>query len=265
VTLISQEGKRLRFYQDLIKDRTVLIGFFYTHCKQMCPAETANLRRVARLLEGRIGKDIFFYSISIDPKLDSPRKLREYAEKFGVGKGWTFLTGKKWEVDLLRKKLGLLRGGKVDQQLSQHMMSVMLGNDSLGKWIRRSAFDSPPALARLLRSQLESQAVADTEAASFVKAQSLPRVTPGEELFRSRCASCHSLGREDGIGPGLAGVIRRRDRSWLAQWLKAPDRMLKARDPIASGLFERYRRVQMPNMELSDQDVSELLLFLENF
>lgn len=58
------------------------------------PLETARLRQVQKLLGDRVGKDIFFYSISIDPYNDTPTTLKRYAEKFGIGPGWTLLTGR---------------------------------------------------------------------------------------------------------------------------------------------------------------------------
>src|SRR5258705_1642858 len=70
--LITQDGKTVRFYDDLIKGKSVVINFIYTQCGDSCPLETAKLAQVQKLLGDRVGKDIFFYSISIDPKRDSP-------------------------------------------------------------------------------------------------------------------------------------------------------------------------------------------------
>ena len=72
VDLVNQDGKTLKFYDDLIKDKVVAINFIYTHCGDSCPAETASLKRVQALLGDSVGKDVFFYSISIDPDHDTP-------------------------------------------------------------------------------------------------------------------------------------------------------------------------------------------------
>src|SRR6267154_4135366 len=74
--LITQDGKTVRFYDDLIKGKSVVINFIYTQCGDSCPLETAKLAQVQKLLGDRVGKDIFFYSISIDPKRDTPQKLK---------------------------------------------------------------------------------------------------------------------------------------------------------------------------------------------
>ncbi len=95
IKLVDQDGKTVRFYNDLIKDKVVAINFIFTHCGDSCPLETANLSKVKNLLGDRVGKDIFFYSISIDPDHDTPKVLKAYSKNFGAGLGWRFLSGKK--------------------------------------------------------------------------------------------------------------------------------------------------------------------------
>jgi protein SCO1 len=93
VELITQDGKKVHFYDDLIKGKIVAIDLIYTTCQYSCPLETARLAQVQKKLGDRVGKDIFFYSISIDPDNDTPEVLRAYMKQFHVGPGWTFLTG----------------------------------------------------------------------------------------------------------------------------------------------------------------------------
>ena len=93
VPLITDEGKTVHFFDDLIEDKVVVINFIYTSCPDTCPLETAQLVRVQKLMEDRVGKDVFFYSISIDPTTDTPEVLKEYKKRFGAK--WTFLTGEK--------------------------------------------------------------------------------------------------------------------------------------------------------------------------
>lgn len=107
VPLITQDGQTVKFYDDLLKGKAVAIELIYTSCVDTCPLETGRLRQVQRLLGDRVGKEIFFYSITIDPARDTPKVLKAYAEKFHVGPGWLFLTGKKADIDLISKKLGL--------------------------------------------------------------------------------------------------------------------------------------------------------------
>src|SRR5437660_10243123 len=98
IELTTQDGKTVHFYDDLIKGKIVAIDLIYTTCQYSCPLETARLAQVQKILGDRVGKDIFFYSISIDPDHDTPEVLRAYMKQFHVGPGWTFLTGKKEDI-----------------------------------------------------------------------------------------------------------------------------------------------------------------------
>jgi len=262
IALVTQDGKTVRFYDDLIKDKVVAINFIFTHCPDACPAETASMRQVQKALGDRVGRDIFFYSISIDPEHDTPAVLKAYSERFRVGPGWTFLTGNRADITLLRKKLGLYSEEPAGERTRDHNISLIVGNEASGQWIKRSPFDEPKVLARLLGYSLQRVHEAKSGAASYAEAPRLPNLSQGEDLYRSRCDACHSLGTEDGLGPGLAGVTGKRDRVWLARWLKAPDQMLAEKDPIATQLFERYNRLPMPNLRLSDGDVDALITYM---
>ena len=107
VPLITQDGQIVRFHDDLLKDKIVAIDLIYTRCQFECPLETARMAQVQQLLGDRVGRDIFFYSISIDSDWDTPKILKAYAEKYHAGPGWQFLTGRPADVELISKKLGL--------------------------------------------------------------------------------------------------------------------------------------------------------------
>src|SRR5712691_7074524 len=107
VTLTTQDGVDVRFYDDLLKEKIVAINLIYTTCQYACPLETARMAQVQKVLGDRMGREIFFYSITIDPEHDTPAVLKAYAERFHAGPGWLFLTGKKADIDLISKKLGL--------------------------------------------------------------------------------------------------------------------------------------------------------------
>jgi len=105
--LVNQDGKTLRFYDEVIKGKVVAINFMFTSCEDSCPLETAKLRHVKQLLGEHVGKNVHMYSISVDPAHDTPAVLKAYKQKFQVGPDWDFLTGKKEDIDLIRKKLGM--------------------------------------------------------------------------------------------------------------------------------------------------------------
>jgi len=135
VTLTTQDGRKVKFYDDLIKDKIVVINFMYAECTGVCPGITANLARVQKLLGDRVGRDIFFYSITLKPELDSPQKLKAYAAMHGAGPGWLFLTGAPSDIELLRRSLGFTNPDpKEDADKSNHIGNLRYGNEALMQW-----------------------------------------------------------------------------------------------------------------------------------
>lgn len=135
VLLTTHEGKTVRFYDDLLKDKIVLINFMYVKCEGVCPGITANLARLQKLLGKRLGRDIFMYSFTLKPEEDTPAVLRSYAEAYEVRKGWSFLTGAPADMELLRRSLGFTDPDPViDAVKSSHIGNVRYGNEPLQRW-----------------------------------------------------------------------------------------------------------------------------------
>jgi protein SCO1/2 len=137
VVLRTHEGREVRFYDDLLKDKTVLLNFFYVNCvgENLCPMATANLLRVQKLLGKRAGRDVFMYSITLDPGHDTPKVLERYARGFGVKPGWLLLTGEKEDIESLRRNLGYVNSDPVlDKDRSQHIGMVRYGIEPLERW-----------------------------------------------------------------------------------------------------------------------------------
>lgn len=270
IGLVTHEGKPVRFFDDLVKDKIVVLYFMYTSCEDSCPVETAQLVRVQRILGERVGKDVFMYSITLDPARDTPEVLKKYAEKFDVGPGWVFLTGKKEEITFLRKKLGLYSEEDGDD-IKDHNISMIIGNQRTGRWMKRSPFDNPYFLAAQIGSWLNNWKMpGDVNPNSYAEAPKLRAPSLGENLFRGRCSACHTIGAGDimkvdrrQVGPDLLGVTHKRDRTWLARWLAEPDQMLAEKDPIALGLYEKYNRMPMPNLRLNQIEVNALIEYME--
>jgi protein SCO1/2 len=262
VPLTTQEGRTVRFYDDLLKDKKVVINFIYTRCGDSCPLETARLAQVQRILGDRVGRDIFFYSVSVDPVRDSPEELKAYADLYHAGPGWLFLTGKKEDIQTIRKKLGqAARAGQ--NEVTDHTTSLMIGNTATGQWIRDSAMDNPQYLAVIIRDWLSSWADG-TAAPSYADRPPLPPSLKerGGYLFETRCAACHTIGEGDGLGPDLRGVTAARTRTWLTAMISAPSDLLSNNDPIATALFAKYKRLRMPNLRMGASDVNTLIDYL---
>jgi protein SCO1/2 len=269
IPLTTQEGKTVRLYDDLLKDKKVVINFIYTRCGDSCPLETARLAQVQRILGDRMGRDIFFYSFSVDPVRDTPEELKAYADKYHAGPGWLFLTGKKADIEVVRKKLGLAaHAGEND--ITDHSTSLMIGNTATGQWIRDSSMDNAQYIAVIIRDWLSSwgdrtpgEGNADQ---SYAEKRPLPAsaTDKGAYLFQTRCAACHTIGQGDSLGPDLLGVTAARTRDWLAGMIAAPNEMLSKKDPVATALFTRYKELRMPNLRLGEVDVDALIGYLKS-
>ena len=261
VELITQDGKKVRFYEDLIKGKVVAIELMYTTCKYNCPLETARLVQVQKLLGDRMGKDIFFYSITIEPDKDTPEVLKAYAQKYHIGPGWTFLTGKEADIKLISKKLGLDSLPDPNDP-DGHTPSLLVGNEATGLWMRNSALDNTKFLALKIEQMIGYRAQpVDTVAASQVGAGKL-NIDKGQYLFATRCAACHTIGSGDKVGPDLLGVTSVRDLKWLRRAIAEPDTLLAEKDPIAIALFQKYNEVRMPRLGLPEADVNTLIEFM---
>ena len=153
VPLTTHEGREVRFYDDLIKGKTVLLNVMYTVCtaEAICPLGTANLVQVQQILGPRVGRDIFMYSITLDPKNDTPQVLGSYARAFGVKPGWTFLTGEKEDIERLRRNLGYVDlDPVVDKDPSQHSGMVRYGIEPLERWAGCAILSRPEWIATSL-------------------------------------------------------------------------------------------------------------------
>lgn len=263
VPLLTQHGKTVRFYDDLLKGKAVVINLIYTRCEDLCPLETARLAQVRQLLGKARREDIHFYSISIDPEYDTPQVLKAYAEKFRVGENWLFLTGRRSDIERLAKRLGLSSLTDAADR-DRHLPALMIGQEPTGEWMRLSATDHPRFLAGKIESFLAGWQKKSTNAVpDYATARPITDLDPTAYLFRTRCGACHTVGRGDAVGPDLQDVTRRRERSWLARFIKAPETLLAAKDPIASELFARYQPLRMPNLQLTDHEVEALIDYLD--
>lgn len=154
VTLVTHEGKKVRFYEDLVKDRRVLFNMIYVGCTNICIPVTANLARVQKLLGKRVGRDIHFYSITLEPSHDTPAVLADYARKHGAKKGWTFLTGKPEDVEKVRRGLGFVYSdAKEDADKTNHVGMVRFGDEAMMRWAMVPGQANPRHIVRTLNAE----------------------------------------------------------------------------------------------------------------
>jgi cytochrome oxidase Cu insertion factor (SCO1/SenC/PrrC family) len=260
VEVVTHEGTRLRFYDDLVKDKVFVINFIFTTCRDFCPLAAARLSELQAKLGDAMGRDVFFYSISIDPETDTPERLKEYANTFGAGPGWLFLTGKPEDIQALRYKLG--DRGKT---LSEHRNEILLGNGATGGWARNNVLGDISTLATAVRSMDSGwrppPGVKRTPHTMTLGLADFA-ARPGEALYRRLCAGCHSVGKGDKVGPDLAGVAERRKREWLLRFISNPEKMRMQKDPVALGLVARFPTVRMPPLGIGPADADDLLAYI---
>jgi protein SCO1 len=135
LVLTDQDGRKLKFYDDLVKDKIVIFNMFYAQCEGKCVPVTRNLARLQKLLGDRVGKDIFMYSFTLSPKEDTVAALKHYARMHKVKPGWLFLTGAVDDMETIRRKLGFVDPDpEVDKVKSNHIGVIKYGNEPMQRW-----------------------------------------------------------------------------------------------------------------------------------
>jgi protein SCO1 len=142
--LLTQDGKKVRFYSDVLKGRVVVLSTMYTSCEEACPLITEQLKKISENLGPQFGKEIFFIAITNDAGRDNPQALKKYATKHKtLGPGWTYLTGKKTDVDAILKKLGAW-----SEHIESHTTQLIVWNFNTDRGRKMAANMPPEAVAQ---------------------------------------------------------------------------------------------------------------------
>jgi protein SCO1/2 len=149
VELINQNGERMRLYSDVLRDHVVVINAFFATCQGSCLPMNRNLEKLQAAFKERMGKDLYIVSISVDPTVDTPQALKEYAKKLNATPGRLFLTGKKENVDWALYKLG-----QYVEQREQHTNIFIIGNERTGLWKKAFGLAQAEELVKIVESVL---------------------------------------------------------------------------------------------------------------
>ena len=152
VVLVNQNGKKMRFYSDLLQGKVVIINSFFATCKTSCLPLTRNLEKLQQALGAHMGKDVHILSISVDPTVDTPASLKAFATKMNAGPGWYFLTGNKENVDFALKKIGHF----VDDK-ETHLNIFIIGNERTGLWKKAAGLATSVELMKVVESVLNDK------------------------------------------------------------------------------------------------------------
>jgi protein SCO1/2 len=246
-----------RFYDDVLKGKTVVIEFMCTRCAD-ATLRTTRLGPLQNKLGTSVGRDVFFYSITVDPAHDSPEVLHDYAEANHAGPGWVFLTGRAADIELIVKTLNTLGDSEAEQ--NHYASSLLIGSVATGNWRRTLAFDYPLAILTAIDQSLD-----EFEAQTLLNrhnAAALSDTARGAHIFRTECAGCHTVGRGDRVGPDLQFVTKVVGQPWMKRFISNPSKLIETKDPIASALYEKYGRLNMPTIGLAEKDVDAVIDYL---
>jgi cytochrome oxidase Cu insertion factor (SCO1/SenC/PrrC family) len=158
-TLVDQDGRRLRFYTDLIQGKVVVIHPFFSSCTGSCTVMASALSKLQDRLGDRLGKEVVLLSLTVDPATDQVQRLAEHARKLGTRPGWHLLTGEKDDLEQVERRLG-----QFVEQREAHSTVIVVGNESSGLWLKHlDPRDSDGLIAKV------EQALADGQSAPPLK------------------------------------------------------------------------------------------------
>ncbi len=140
VDVLTHEGKKVRFYSDLVKGRVVAVNFVFTNCSTICPASGALFAALQTQQRG-----VHFISVSIDPEYDTPKRLDAWSRRFRKDAGWTLVTGKQDAIDRIVKAFGASTARPQD-----HTPLTIVGSDVTRRWSRLYGFPGHEKLASLV-------------------------------------------------------------------------------------------------------------------
>ncbi|MCX7948669.1 MAG: SCO family protein [Treponemataceae bacterium] len=146
LTVVTHEGREVRFYSDLLRNKVVVINFFYTNCPT-AQVSLITLFKLQKMVGNQLGESVHFISLSVDPERDTLKAVQEYASRFNPKSGWVFLTGKVENLRIINMRLG-----NRNPSPEAHLQVFLLGNLKTGKWIRLPETAPPLSVAEGIRT-----------------------------------------------------------------------------------------------------------------
>ena len=152
--VIDQDRRKLKFYDDVLKDKVVVINFIFTNCQGACPLMTRNLTLVRDLLGPEVGNEIHFVSVSIDPMRDTPAAMKEFAQTHDADQDyWRFVTGDPKNLEYIVKKLG-----QFTDDVEAHSTLLLAANVRTAHWTKIPPNVPPDGVVERLRMLVEEDA-----------------------------------------------------------------------------------------------------------
>lgn len=130
VTLIDQNGGKVRLQSLMASDRPVVVDFIFGTCTTICPILSSCFINLQQKL-GDDSRKVHLVSISIDPENDTPKVMKEYLKRYRAKQGWDFLTGSRKDVDAVMKSFNAYIPNKMS-----HFALTLIHKPGEGKWVR---------------------------------------------------------------------------------------------------------------------------------
>jgi len=130
VTLINQDGAKVRIKELLLSDKPVLVDFIFTTCTTICPVLSANYNNFQRQGEAKTGH-YRLISISVDPENDTPKAMKCYLGRYQAKPGWDFLTVSQSDIDKVLIAMNAKTTNKMD-----HYPLILIKSPSQESWAR---------------------------------------------------------------------------------------------------------------------------------
>lgn len=130
VTLVNQDGKKVRLKTLLESDHPVVIDFIYGTCTTICPVLSVGFLNLQKKVTASGGK-VQLVSITIDPENDNPKILKEYLQRFRAKPGWDFLTGSRADINTVMRAFDAYIPDKMS-----HYPINLIRSPKDGSWVR---------------------------------------------------------------------------------------------------------------------------------
>jgi protein SCO1 len=142
VELTDADARPVRLRELLAGRDPVMMNFIFTTCATACPVMVKVFSDVPSRM-GVAAKNLRMISISIDPDHDTPAQLKSFAQNFGAGVQWTFLTGRMQDVKAVQLAFDSYRGDKMN-----HEPLTLMRQAAAKSWVRIDGFANPDELVR---------------------------------------------------------------------------------------------------------------------
>jgi protein SCO1/2 len=149
----DQDGVQHKFASDVIAGNVVALNFVYTSCATVCPLTSAIFASVQTKLGKRLGQHVRLVSMSINPVIDTPVRLKEYAERFHAGPDWIWLTGEKQQVERILKGMDVYTA-----DYAGHPPTFLVGDASRNIWFRFNGLPGSNQIVAIIDALLAARA-----------------------------------------------------------------------------------------------------------